>query len=212
MSEDKGKKDGTELSEGSDEDALTAKAQGGSPAETAAEEVDLRRRALIRAGWAVPVITAVPGLAFNAAYAQSPHGDSHSDSSHSDAGHTDAGHTDAGHADIHGDAPHGDSHGDDHGDVAHSDIDVAHVDTTILHVDGTISPHVDTPTVLHIDSHTDGSFLGVHGDLHVDIPAFVHGDLAPTHGDDPGLHTDFGHLDNLILHGDTHTDEHVDVG
>ena len=108
MSENKGKNDKAEPSKEPQANAVAASGPESSSTEVAAEQIDARRRALIRAGWAVPVITAVPGLAFNAAYAQSPHGDGHSDSSHGDHSdaHSDAGHTDAGHSDVHGDVPH----------------------------------------------------------------------------------------------------------
>jgi hypothetical protein len=89
--------------------------------------VDETRRALIRAGWTLPVILAVklPTDAF----AEYAHGDTHHDD--------------------HTDAPHGDSHFDhgdhaDHSDVPHTD---AHDD----------APHTDVcpPGTAHMD-HIDG--------------------------------------------------------
>lgn len=135
----------------------TTKTDGGD------EQIDERRRALVRAGWAVPIVTSVTGLSSTAAYAQSPHSDNHSDAGggHNDAPpHNDAPHNDAPHAD----APHND-HGDVHGDVpsrGHGDM---HDDVTVLHVD---IPHGDiggfgTP-------HIDTAFA--HGDSHNDVPAF----------------------------------------
>lgn len=126
------------------------------------EKINERRRALVRAGWTVPIVTSVAGLSTNAAFAASPHGDGHGDAGqhtdapHSDAPHSDAPHDDAPYSDIHGDAPSR-IHGDSHDDI------------TVL--------HVDTP-------HLDVSLAGQHADIpHLDT-AFAHGD---THSDSPGF-------------------------
>ena len=90
---------------------------------------EFTRRALVRAGWVVPFITAVN---IPSAYAQSPappHADhaDHTDVPHSDVPHTDTPHTD------HADAPHqdhqdhADTHVDTHTDVPHTDV--PHADT-----------------------------------------------------------------------------------
>ncbi|MGH7389315.1 MAG: hypothetical protein ACREM3_07625 [Candidatus Rokuibacteriota bacterium] len=121
-------------------------------AEPAARDGDLTRRALIQAGWTLPVVLAVklPTDAF----AQYAHGDT--GGSHDDVigGHDDA----PPHSDTHGDVPdHTDVPHDDHVDLVH--VDGSHVD---LHIDGGL--HVDTP--LHIDvPHID------HIDIqHIDLP------------------------------------------
>ena len=181
MSKDEGKTEGT---------GREPRAEG-TPSESEKSTIDERRRALVRAGWAVPAITAVPGLAFNAAYAQSPHGDGHSDSApHTDThdDHTDT-HSDVPHSDVptHGDVPHGDGHTDSHGDVLH-------LDTTIFHTDFS-TPHADTPSVLHVDFD-----IPFHGDS----PGILHADIPSVHSDTPGLHTDVGVVDE-------HQDVHIDT-
>jgi len=100
---------------------------------------DFTRRALLRAGWVAPLVTAVN---IPSAFAQSPsppHAD-HAD--HTDLPHTDTPpHSDVPHTD-HQDAPH-----QDHQDHADSHVD-AHVDThsdgpghvDVPHVDGTLRP------------------------------------------------------------------------
>ena len=181
MSKDEGKTEGTGTGRELQDDLPQN--------ETEKATIDERRRALIRAGWAVPAVTAVPGLAFNAAYAQSPHGDGHTDSTpHTDThdDHTDVPHTD--HSDVHGDVPHGDGHTDSHGDILHADTTIFHIDSTVL--------HGDIPSVLHLDA---GS-----GILHADIPGTPHIDTPTGHGDVPGLHTDVGVVDD-------HQDVHVDT-
>ena len=117
---------------------------------TAAEEKladerqkDFTRRALLRAGWMVPVVTTVIVPAASAQTTPPPHTD-HADAPHTDHAdipHTD--HVDAPHQDHqdHQDA-HADSHADAHGDAgphadAHSDV---HQDTPTPHSD---VPHVD---------------------------------------------------------------------
>ena len=181
MGKDDGKTEGT----GTGRELQDDRAQNESEKTT----IDERRRALIRAGWAVPAVTAVPGLAFNAAYAQSPHGDGHTDSTpHTDThdDHIDVPHTD--HTDVHGDVPHGDGHTDSHGDVLHLDTTLFHIDDTILHIDFFTIPHGDA-----------GS-----GVLHLDTPALGHNDIPGSHGDVPGLHTDVGVVDE-------HQDVHIDT-
>ena len=180
--------------------SLEGKAAAETPAVKSDDEIDSRRRALIRAGWAVPAITAVPGLAFNNAYAQSPHSDAHNDSTHID--HDDVPHDDAPHNDVHGDTPHGDGHMDQHGDVLHGDSVVLHGDGTILHTDFS-TPHADTPSALHVDF--DFPFHG-------DNPGIIHADIPSAHSDTPGVHTDSPglHVDTGIVN--EHTDSHLDVG
>ena len=107
---------------------------------------DFTRRALLRAGWTVPLITTVN---IPSAFAQSPPPDpphlDHTD--HADVPHTD--HADAPHTD-HADAPH-----TDHADAPHTDAP---------HTDHTDVPHTDHVDLPHED-HQD------HVDTHVDVPA-----------------------------------------
>src|SRR5262245_54128613 len=93
---------------------------------TAAEEVlaserqdAFTRRALIRAGWMVPVVSTV-SIPSASAQTPAPHNDVHSD--HTD--HVDVPHTDTPpHTDVpHSDAPHSDTPHDDHADGPHSDV------------------------------------------------------------------------------------------
>lgn len=131
---------------------MTDKEKTGIEAEPAVNEdkINERRRALIHAGWSVPIVTTVSGLSSNAAFAQSPHADGHGDAPpHADAPHNDAPHTDVPHNDIHGDAP-GRAHGDTHDDVTVLHIDIPHGDIGI----GFGTPHVDT-AFAHGDSHND---------------------------------------------------------
>ena len=104
---------------------------------------DYTRRALLRAGWVVPVVSAVN---IPSAFAQSaaPHTD-----------HTD--HVDVPHTDVV--SPHSDVVADPHNDVVHTD----HAD----HVD---APHQDHQDHLdsHADAHTD-SHVDVHTDVHSDV-------------------------------------------
>lgn len=156
-------------------------------AERQTERRSMTRRAVIAAGWAIPVVTTL-GLSQRAA-AQVSAG--HTDTAHGDTAHSDAAHTDHGdvaHADgAHGDAPHTDTV---HGDTAHADT--VHVD--ILHDDAPPPPYTDHFDIgVHIDT------VGVHGDIaHTDIAHAdahtdtVHGDLA--HSD--GIHGDSAHVDN----------------
>jgi hypothetical protein len=82
----------------------------------AARERSFSRRALIKAGWSVPVIVATVNLPTPAFAGSAPHGDAgHGD--HSDnAGHSDSPHIDSGHADSpglsHSDAPTVSGHAD----------------------------------------------------------------------------------------------------
>jgi len=93
-------------------------------------DVDETRRALIRAGRAIPAVLAV-GLPANA-FAQYAHSDAgHSDAGHSDVGHSDLGHTDTGFVDV------------GHTDLGHQDIITSHAD------------HTDAGGLVHAD-HTDG--------------------------------------------------------
>ncbi len=130
---------------------------------------------------------------------------------------------------IHADtAIHIDTPGGFHTDTAiHLDTPAGpHADSAIPpHGDGGV--HFDTPSGPHADtggSHTDGSFIGIHGDTtwpHVDSTIPPHGDTRP-HADTPsGPHADThvpphvdtpsgGHVDTQIPpHGDTKP--HVDV-
>ena len=117
------------------------------------DKVNERRRALIQAGWTVPIITSAAGLPSNAAFAQSPHADAtHNDAIHADAPHNDVVHSDAPHSDVHGDAPSS-GHGD-----AHDDVTVLHIDIPHADIGGIGTPHADTAFA--------------HGDSHSDTPAF----------------------------------------
>ena len=78
-------------------------------ADVTERQKDFTRRALIQAGWVVPLVTAVN---IPSAYAQSP--PPHSD--HSDVPHQDA---------------HIDSHTDVHSDVPAPHSDAPHVDSTV---------------------------------------------------------------------------------
>jgi hypothetical protein len=98
--------------------------------------LDFTRRALLRAGWLAPVVTAV---SIPPAFAQSPIPPAHTDhTDHTDLPHTDEAHSDSLHGD-HADAPHQDhqDHQDTHAD-AHGDT---HLD---VHSDEP-GPHADVP-------------------------------------------------------------------
>jgi hypothetical protein len=104
-------------------------------ADVTERQKDFTRRALLRAGWVAPLVTAVN---IPSAFAQSgppPHTD-HTD--HSDVPHQD--HTDA-HTDVHTDV-----HTDTHTDTPTPHTDVPHVDSAAL-------PHQDHQD--HSDSHGD---------------------------------------------------------
>lgn len=194
MGEKMDRSDKTAGSGGSQDKFATDRKRKVSEGDKQTEDIDERRRALVRAGWAVPALTAVPGLAFNAAYAQSPHGDNHTDG-HADATAPHDDHTDVPHDD-HTDVPH-----DDHSDIAHADVphsDTAHTD--IRHIDS----HDDIPfhfDDFHSDSHANGGFFGSHFDSHSDsshLDVILHSDFhADFHQDDHGdaLHQDTAHLD-----------------
>ena len=122
-------------------DGDETKAESQTDASSGGEQIDLRRRALIHAGWSVPVVTAVHALPLNPAFAQSPHGDGHDDTAHTDV------------HDDHADTSHSDTHNDSHGDgPVHGDN---HTDNIIL------SFHSDSPNAGHLDGH---------GDSHTDSP------------------------------------------
>ena len=98
---------------------------------------DFTRRALLRAGWVVPLVTTVN---IPSAFAQSPVPPGHAD--HDD--HTDVPHSDVQpHVDtVHGDTPH-----TDHADEPHLD----HQDHQDVHADAHSDSHID----IHTDVHTD---------------------------------------------------------
>ena len=128
---------------------------GGDESDTARAERErsFSRRALIQAGWAVPVVMAVTPPR---AYAQSPVTHTDAGDPHTDTDHTDelsAGHSDETHLDIigHSDELHTDTHTDsffpphiDGTEFGHSDF---------LHFDGP-APHGDLP-----DFHTDSGVI-----------------------------------------------------
>src|SRR5262245_4628935 len=140
-------------------------------AELAERRRDFTRRALLRAGWVVPMVTTVNIPSASAQLpTPPPHNDVHGDSGHGDEV--------VEHLDVHLDSitpPHEDH--DDHTDVPHTDTpphtDAPHSD----HSDHSDLPHTDTP---HVDDpHTD------HADgAHTDVP---HSDTPP--------HTDVPHTD-----------------
>jgi hypothetical protein len=198
----------------------------------ASERVEsFSRRALIEAGWTVPVILSV--VLPERLLAQSSggpiviHADLHADLQvgvHSDAPFTDGtAHNDR----PHGDTAHGDIHTDSsttppvHADVLHGDgfLDIGFADGGFAdHADDSSSQHTDNA---HVDSHTDISFpsLPPHADIHADSPhldfAFnIHGDHSdgqPGHGGG-GAFTD--HTDGFCrtTHGDnSHGDENTHV-
>ena len=112
----------------------------------AEREVDFARRALLQAGWTVPVVIAA-GLP-RTAHAITPV--PHTDNPHVDTPHTDGPHTD--HADTpHVDSPHSDATHTDHSDTAHTDT--SHTD----HSD-TVASHTD------ITEHTDVTFVTTEND------------------------------------------------
>jgi len=124
------------------------------------------RRALIQAGWVMPIVEAIPLPA-------------HAETTHIDSAHADSVHNDGPYVD-HGDAPHGDQHIDEGGLVSHADFTV-HDDS---HGDETIGSgsHIDF-IALHSDIHLDD-----HGDSHVDQCLYSTGD--PTSGSHLDSHTD----------------------
>jgi hypothetical protein len=194
--------------------------------------VSFSRRALIEAGWTVPVVLSV--VLPERVLAQSPprppviHIDYHGDDSineHSDAPFTDGtAHND----NPHGDTPHGDVHIDSGPTPPH--IDIGHVDGHLDegfadggfddHSDGSPPQHTDDA---HVDSHTDFGppIVPEHGDFHGDVPhldyAFnIHGDHSdgqpPPNPPGGGAFTD--HTDGFCrtTHGDdSHGDENTHV-
>src|SRR5262245_50003626 len=143
-------------------------------AELAERRRDFTRRALLRAGWVVPMVTTVNIPPASAQVpTPPPHNDVHGDSGHGD--------DIIEHLDVHLDTitpPHDDNHSDlPHSDTPHTDA--PHDD----HADG---PHTDAP-------HTDTPHQDTHGDSHGD-----HGDHSDVHGDFSfSDHTDGGHSDHL---------------
>ncbi|NEQ66798.1 MAG: KilA-N domain-containing protein [Symploca sp. SIO2D2] len=163
----------TTLAEGSEEEANLVE-QMEQEAQLAQKRKVSRRRALIAAGWAVPVIAGVT-LANKAVAAgstvlhvdRSPHSDisgphfddpgAHFDSTHSD--HTDG----QNHIDQHSDGS------TDHVDLTfsdsgfHSDETITHSDKS-THADSGPSPHNDSPSPPHNDFHNDHSDIFPHND------------------------------------------------
>ena len=153
--------------------------------DTSERQKDFTRRALLRAGWVVPAVTAI-NIPSASAQTPTPHNDVHGDMAHVDEVEI--------HSDLHIDTPP-----PGHQDLVPPHVDVPHSDTPTPHTD---TPHVDDP-VVHTD-HTDG---GVHGDAHGDAHQ-DHDDHTDAHGDFSFKdHTDGGHTDHLdtSYHTD-HTD------
>jgi hypothetical protein len=148
---------------------------------------DFTRRALIRAGWMMPVVTAI-NIPEASAQTPTPHNDAHGDSGHQDQSII--------HLDVHLDTP-GEVH-QDHTDNAHTDhSDVPHADhSDVPHADHSDVPHTDHADAPHTDApHTD----------HADVPHADHADVPHTdHADIP--HTDAPHSD----HADTPHNDHAD--
>ena len=204
--------------------------------DTSERQKDFTRRALLRAGWVVPAVTAI-NIPSASAQTPTPHNDTHGDAGHGDniiehltstwirrsprttttptmstSPHADTPHTDVPHSDApHTDAPHSDT--PPHTDVPHSDTpphtDNPHADVPTPHTD---VPHTDTPP--HTDvPHTD---TPPHTDVpHTDTPP--HTDVP--HSDTPA-HTDVPHSDtpshgdhaDAATHVDVHSDNHGDHG
>ncbi|HEX7137432.1 MAG TPA: hypothetical protein VF219_06285, partial [Vicinamibacterales bacterium] len=135
-----------------------SKDEPGNTDKTPARQKEFTRRALIRAGWMVPVVTSV-NIPAAMAQSPSPHNDVHGDNAHVDE------------IDIHLDA-HADTPGPVHTDQSVHD-DVPHSDTPTPHDD---VPHEDTPP--HGDHSDGGTHLDAHGDAHSD-----HDDHSDAHGD-----------------------------
>jgi len=197
--------------------------------ETAERVESFSRRALIEAGWALPVILSV--VLPERVLAQSRvfpvfHLDQHFDHNihvHSDAPFTD----DTAHNDNpHGDSPHGDVHTDSgpppvHVDAIHGDgfIDGSFADGGFAdHLDASPAHHTDNA---HIDQHSDRSFPNVpsHVDVHADFPHLdfavnVHGDHSDGQPPHPGGGAFTDHTDGFCrtTHGDNnHGDENTHV-
>ncbi len=98
--------------------------------ETQSRREAMTRRAVIAAGWTIPVVTTLALSKRAAAQVSAGHSDTtHGDTVHADTAHADTVHADVTHADVapvaglpHVDIPHSDSHGDTpHADTAHVD-------------------------------------------------------------------------------------------
>ena len=131
-------------------------------------EVDFSRRALLQAGWMVPVVTSLP-IRWGFAQSPGPHGDSYAD-------HTD----------------HGDSHGDltysDHRDGGHRDHQDAifdYIDHTDQYFDHLDNGHRDHGDIIIHNDHQDASLIDFgHVDTHVDTGGPSHADAhTDTHSD-----------------------------
>ena len=163
---------------------------GQDESERRIREGEFSRRALLRAGAALPVVLSLGVVAAacgddHTDAAKGVHGD-HTDAEHGD--HADSAHTDAG-------------RGTGHTDAAHTDT--AHTDSSGGHNDSGSAPHNDTHSDTHTDTHTDGG------------TAPPHSDGGGGHSDKSGgagparQHTDIPHED--VAHGDFHGDqEHYD--
>jgi len=203
--------------------------------ETAERKANFSRRALIEAGWTVPVVLSVV-LPEHVLAQSSPgnlfHLDHHADLiiiEHNDALFTDGtAHNDMAHADT----PHGDTHVDS-GNLLpiHADIFVAPQHIDISFADGGFADHADTLSMhhadlAHVDNHIDFGFnvLPPHVDFHADFPHLdfainVHSDHTDGQPNPPGGgaftdHTDGScrttHGDNS--HSDTNThNDHWDI-
>jgi hypothetical protein len=190
----------------------------------ARRQKEFSRRALIAAGWAVPVVLSV-GLNNKAValplsgHVDTGHGDFHDDTGHIDNSHNDHvdhrdTHQDTG-GPVHEDQGTGtDPHQDgslhvDHGDGStHRDIsqhtDAGHQDhTDSTHQDGSLHvDHGDGSTHRDISQHTDAGYSD-HNDNATGggVTHSDHGD-GLTHGDQT-IHTDYGYVDHTdIQHGD----------
>ncbi len=144
---------------------------------------EFTRRALLRAGWTVPLVTTV-NVRAAAAQSPAPHNDAHGD--HVDTPpHVDVPHTD------HADVPH-----TDHVDVPHTDhADVPHTD----HVDVPHTDHVDVPHTDHVDvPHTD----------HADLPHQDHQDHADSHVGAGLVEVNPSNRAATTAHLDAHGDSH----
>src|SRR6187200_412338 len=122
--------------------------------DTSERQKDFTRRALLRAGWVVPVVTAID-VRPAAAQSPPPHNDTHLDTPHVDEivihadTHLDSTvptHDDHSDTTPHGDhsdaATHLDSHGDSHAD---------HGDHTDAHSDDSFNDHTDAGHTDHVD-------------------------------------------------------------
>ena len=157
------------------------------------------RRALLEAGWTVPLIAAVHFPTDAYAVSVPAHQDS-TGTSHSDGivPHEDTG----GHADVPG---HNDvfmSHQDAqfHGDSA------PHADSSHLDLSFPIHPDISIP---HNDNTAHNDFPAPHNDSHQDAPAAHQDDFD--HNDDSSTpHDDTGHNDSLGFGGHNDSNQHDD--